>query len=61
MKIEIRTVVNGRETEAAVKPRSGNICRCGTYKEVLLSKAYQKASQPLLLGRTRHWRKRSHG
>jgi aerobic-type carbon monoxide dehydrogenase small subunit (CoxS/CutS family) len=34
MKIEIRTVINGRETETAVKPRSGNICRCGTYREV---------------------------
>ena len=35
MKIEIRTVVNGRETEAAVKSRlPANICRCGTCKEV---------------------------
>ena len=36
MKIEISTVVNGRETEAAVKPRPPKkTCRCRTYNEVL--------------------------
>ena len=35
MKIEISTVINGRQTEAAVKPNlPGNTCRCGTCKEV---------------------------
>ena len=36
MKIEISTVINGRQTEAGVKPRPPKkTCRCRTYNEVL--------------------------